>query len=98
MPIAFIYSSSNKIDDCFEEEGSIEIEEVYSDDSEDDAVITQERPLCPVCRDPEQIVNTTFVPCGHTNCFNCATAIKNAGQHCPICRLNISELMRVIFS
>ena len=82
------YTLSKQLEDCFEDEGSID----------EDAVITQERPLCPVCRDVEKTVNTTFVPCGHTNCFDCASAIKNTGQHCPICRQSISDIMRVIFS
>ena len=98
MPITFIYTLSKQLEDCFEDEGSIDEDAVYSDDSDEDAVITQERPLCPVCRDVEKTVNTTFVPCGHTNCFDCASAIKNTGQHCPICRQSISDIMRVIFS
>ena len=48
--------------------------------------------------DPVQTVDTTFIPCGHTNCFDCATKIKDAGQHCPVFRQGVSEIMKVIFS
>ena len=83
MPIAFIHSMTKQNDECFDDGGSNEDEEVYSDDSEPEAAAIEERPLCPVCMDPTQVVNTTFIPCGHTNCFDCATKIKNEGQHCP---------------
>ena len=63
MPIAFIYSMT-KQNECFDDGGSNEDEEVYPDDSEPEAAAIDERPLCPVCMDPTQIVNSTFIPCG----------------------------------
>ena len=97
-PIAFIHSVTKQIDECFEDGSINEDEEVYSDDSEPEAVAIQDIPMCPVCMDPVQTVDTTFIPCGHTNCFDCATKIKDAGQHCPVCRQGVSEIMKVIFS
>lgn len=43
--------------------------------------------------DPAQVVNTTFIPCGHTNCLDCTTKMKDAGQHRPKCRQDASETM-----
>ena len=76
MPFEFIYSMTKQIDECFDDGSSNEDEEVYSDESEPEDAAIQDRPLRPVCMDPTQVVNTTFVPCGHTNCFDCATKIK----------------------
>ena len=98
-PITFIHSMTRQIDECFDDVFSNEDEEVYSDDSETEAAAPgQDRPLCPVCMDRAHVVDTAFIPCGHTNCFDCATHIKNAAQHCPICRQDVREIMRVIFS
>ena len=99
-PIAFIHSLAKQFDAYYRFDDGIsnEDEEVYSDDSEPEEAVIPDRPLCPVCMDPAQVVDTTFIPCGHTNCFYCATKIKNAGQHCPVCRQDVSDIMKVIFS
>ena len=32
------------------------------------------------------------------NCLDCAMLIKNEEQHCPVCRQDVSNIMKIIFS
>ena len=75
-PISFVHNMTKQIDGRFEDGSSNVDEEVCSDDSELEVAAIQDRPLCPVCMDPAQVVNTTFIQCGHTNCFDCSPMIK----------------------
>lgn len=49
---------------------------------------------CSVCID--RPVNTAVVPCGHTFCGHCTTALQaRSTRHCPICRTPIGRVMRI---
>jgi hypothetical protein len=50
--------------------------------------------LCDICN--ENVVNTTYVPCGHTMwCFECATRQYELRDKCPICSTTITTVLHL---
>jgi hypothetical protein len=50
--------------------------------------------LCDTC--DEKVVNTTYVPCGHTMwCFECATRQNELRNKCPICSTEITSVLHL---
>ena len=60
-PIAFIHSMAKQFGAGSDDGISNEDEEVYSYESEPEEAVIPDRPLCPVCMDPAQVVDTTFI-------------------------------------
>jgi hypothetical protein len=58
-----------------------------------DEPATDSASACSVCMDKGK--NAALVPCGHLFCFSCASAVKAAGQPCPMCRKPISSVLKV---
>ncbi|XP_063686482.1 splicing factor 3B subunit 2-like isoform X2 [Bolinopsis microptera] len=49
---------------------------------------------CVVCL--EYPCDTVLYRCGHLCCcFSCARALKVAGHHCPVCRAEVSDILRI---
>ena len=49
---------------------------------------------CVVCL--EQPSDTVLYRCGHLCCcFGCARQLKVAGHHCPVCRAEVTDILRV---
>ncbi|KAL5261597.1 hypothetical protein ACHWQZ_G007330 [Mnemiopsis leidyi] len=49
---------------------------------------------CVVCL--EYACDTVLYRCGHLCCcFSCARALKVAGHHCPVCRAEVSDILRI---
>lgn len=49
---------------------------------------------CVVCL--ERSCDTVLYRCGHLCCcFSCARELKVAGHHCPVCRAEVADILRV---
>jgi len=51
---------------------------------------------CEVCLVAPRDNSIALVPCGHRRfCSSCADEVYNRGRGCPICRANISMILRL---
>ena len=56
-----------------------------------------ERRLCTICMAQDR--NAFFVPCCHmVTCMDCAGAVRNSSNLCPICRAKIGQVVKVYLS
>ena len=63
----------------------------------DEEMCTEAKPDCVVCL--ERTAKTAIVPCGHVClCVTCSRALTKLGQPCPLCRRNMTGVIRIYSS
>ena len=49
---------------------------------------------CIICT--ENVVDCAYIRCGHMiTCYDCTTKLKNKNQKCPICRKEITKILKI---
>ncbi|KAL9654284.1 hypothetical protein ABK040_010315 [Willaertia magna] len=77
-----------------------EVAEIYGQNHHQNENVNSNMPssdedsLCVICMSEE--ANTCSIPCRHmAMCFNCANALKEQSNKCPICRQTISSIIKL---